>query len=84
MASGRFKIHDPAQTHILTLRISNDLYDQIRDEVEYDRTTIQKIATQILRDGIEIRQIQRLNKAKTDHERREKLRQAAQLIGTRE
>ena len=83
MAQGRFKLHDPEHTHILTIRISDELYDLIRDEVEYDRTTIQNITTQILRDGIEIRQIARLNKLQSEQERRATLRKAADLIGIR-
>lgn len=73
--AGRFKLHTPESTHTLTLRISADLYDLIRHEVEVERSTIQGMATHILHEGIESRQESRLQKLRAEKARLAELQQ---------
>ena len=78
---GRFKIYDPETTHTVTVKVDQDLYEQIREEVVLDHTTIQRVATQILRDGIEQRQKARLDRLRAEKERRAQLREEEALVG---
>jgi hypothetical protein len=78
--AGRFTLHAPENTHVVTLRISQDLYDLLRHEVAVERSTIQGVATHILHTGIEARQEERLRKLRVEKARLAELREH-ELVG---
>lgn len=80
MARGRFKLHDPDTTHILTLRISDDLYNELKTEVQCARSTIQAVASEILKEGVDDRLNHRVRKMRAEKERLAELH-AAELVG---
>lgn len=73
--SGRFKLHTPEKTHTMSLRLPDDLYELIRHEVEYERSTIQSLVTQVLQEGITQRQESRLKRLKAEKARLAELRE---------